>query len=63
MVIGGVFVDEVRRHGADLFACFERVFEKLMHKPPPGEVESLLPATWIKTRPAAPLLTLEAGIA
>jgi hypothetical protein len=25
----------------------------LMHSPPPEELEALLPANWIKTRPAA----------
>lgn len=28
------FVEQVRRHGADPFAYFEWVFEKLMHHPP-----------------------------
>jgi hypothetical protein len=47
------FVEQVRRHGADPFAYFEWVFEKLMHNPPSGQLEELLPAHWIKTRPAA----------
>jgi hypothetical protein len=29
------------------------VFEKLMHQPSSEELEALLPANWIKTRPAA----------
>ena len=47
------FVEQVRRHGADPFAYFEWVFEKLMHNPPTEDHEALLPAAWIKTRPAA----------
>jgi hypothetical protein len=47
------FVEQVRRHGADPFAYFEWVFEKLMHSPSPEELEALLPANWIQTRPAA----------
>lgn len=47
------FVEQVRRHGADPFAYFEWVFEKLMHNPPAEEHEALLPVNWIKTRPAA----------
>lgn len=47
------FVEQVRRHGADPFAYFEWVFEKLMHDPPAEEHEALLPVNWIKTRPAA----------
>jgi transposase len=57
------FVEQIRRHGADPFAYFEWVFEKLMHKPPPEELASLLPAAWIKTRPSAPRLIPEAAIA
>ena len=37
------FVEQVRRHGADPFAYFEWVFEKLMHDPPAEEHEALLP--------------------
>jgi IS66 C-terminal element len=47
------FVEQVRRHGADPFAYFEWVFEKLMHHPAPEELQALLPANWINTRPAA----------
>jgi transposase len=56
------FVEQVRRHGADPFAYFEWVFEKLMHNPSPEELEALLPANWIKTRPAASL-TIESRVA
>ena len=44
------FVEQVRRHGADPFAYFEWVFEKLMYNPSPEELEALLPVNWIKTR-------------
>jgi hypothetical protein len=47
------FVEQVRRHGADLFAYFGWVFEKLMHNPPPEPLGALFPAEWIKTQPAA----------
>ena len=52
------FVEQVRRHGADPFAYFEWVFEKLMHIPAPEELSAedlaaLLPVNWVKTRPAA----------
>lgn len=47
------FVEQVRRHGADPFAYFEWVFEKLMHNPGSEQLEELLPVNWIKTRPAA----------
>ena len=47
------FVEQVRRHGADPFAYFEWVLEKLMQDPAPKELQALLPATWIKPRPAA----------
>ena len=47
------FVEQVRRHGKDLFAYFEWVFEKLMHNPGPEELEALLPAHWIKTQQGA----------
>lgn len=56
------FVEQVRRHGADLFAYFEWVFEKLMHNPPAGHLEDLLPVNWIKTRPAA-CQTIESQVA
>jgi hypothetical protein len=56
------FVEQVRRHGTDPFAYFEWVFEKLMHNPPSGQLEELLPAHWIKTRPAASQ-TIESRIA
>ena len=46
------FVEQVRRHGADPFAYFEWIFEKLMQHPAPEELEALLPVKWIKTRPA-----------
>jgi|GEM_PF-5259245 len=44
------FVEQVRRDGAGPFAYFEWVFEKLMHRPSPEELEDLLPANWIKTQ-------------
>ncbi len=47
------FVGQVRRHGADPFAYFEWVFEKLMQNPPAEQLETLLPVNWLKTRPAA----------
>lgn len=47
------FVEQIRRHGADPFAYFEWVFEKLMHNPAPEEHESLLPVNWLKTRESA----------
>lgn len=47
------FVKQVRRHGADPFAYLECVFEKLMYNPSYGQLEELLPANWIKNRPAA----------
>lgn len=56
------FVEQIRRHGSDPFAYFEWVFEKLMHHPAPEELEALLPANWIKTRPAA-CQTIESRVA
>jgi len=47
------FVEQVRRHGADPFAYFEWVFEKLMHHPPTEELETLLPTHWINARATA----------
>jgi hypothetical protein len=47
------FVEQIRRHGADPFAYFEWVFEKLMHNPPEDQLQDLLPANWLATRPAA----------
>ena len=47
------FVEQIRHHQADPFAYFEWVFEKLIHNPTTEELEALLPANWIKTRPAA----------
>jgi hypothetical protein len=38
------FVEQVRRHGANAFAYFEWVFQKLMHHPAPEELQALLPA-------------------
>jgi hypothetical protein len=38
--------------GADPFAYFEWVFEKLMHNPPAEELESLLPAHWLRAQAA-----------
>ncbi len=52
------FVEQIRRHGADPFAWFEWVFEKLIHNPP----ADLLPANWLKSRPAASQ-TIESRIA
>lgn len=56
------FVEQIRRHGADPFAWFEWVFEKLMHNPPADQLEDLLPANWIKSRPAASQ-TIESRVA
>jgi transposase len=56
------FVEQVRRHGADPFGYFEWVFEKLMHNPPEEQLEELLPASWLTTRPAA-CQTIESRIA
>jgi transposase len=56
------FVEQVRRHGADPFAYFEWVFEKLMRHPSPEQLEALLPTNWIKTRPAA-CQTIESRVA
>ncbi len=36
------FVEQVRRYGADRFAYFEWLFEKLMHHPPYEELENLV---------------------
>lgn len=47
------FVEQIRRHGADPFAYFEWVFEKLMHNPRADQLKELLPVNWLKTRPAA----------
>ena len=46
------FVEQIRVHGADPFAYFEWVFEKLMHNPPAEELESLLPAHWLRAQAA-----------
>ena len=43
---------EIRVHGAEPFAYFEWVFEILMHNPPAEELESLLPAHWLRARTA-----------
>lgn len=56
------FVEQVRRHGADPFGYFEWVFEKLMHNPPEEQLEELLPASWLTTRPAA-CQTIESRVA
>ena len=56
------FVEQVRRHGADPFGYFEWVFEKLMHHPPEEQLEDLLPANWLATRPAA-CQTIESRVA
>jgi len=56
------FVEQVRRHGADPFAYFEWVFEKLMHNPPAEQLENLLPVNWIESRPAA-RQTIESRVA
>jgi transposase len=56
------FVEQVRRHGADRFAYFEWVIEKLMHNPPAGDHKALLPVNWIKARPAA-CQTIESRVA
>ena len=47
------FLAPIRRHGADPFAYFEWVFEKLMHNPRADQLKELLPVNWLKTRPAA----------
>ena len=46
------FVEQIRRHGADPFAYFEWVFEKLMHNPAAETLESLLPIHSINARAA-----------
>jgi transposase len=56
------FVEQIRRHGADPFAWFEWVFEKLMHNPPDEQLKELLPSNWLKTRPAASQ-TIESRVA
>jgi hypothetical protein len=56
------FVEQIRRHGADPFAYFEWVFEKLMHSPALEELEAMLPPNWIKARPAASQ-TIESRVA
>lgn len=56
------FVEQVRRHGADPFGYFEWVFEKLMHHLPEEQLEDLLPANWLATRPAA-CQTIESRVA
>ena len=56
------FLRKIDRHGADPFAYFEWVFEKLMHNPSSEQHEELLPAHWTKTRPAASQ-TIESRIA
>ena len=56
------FVEQIRRDGADPFGYFEWVFEKLMHNPPEEQLEDLLPANWLKTRPAA-RQTIESRVA
>lgn len=42
------FVEQVRSHGADPYAYFEWVFEKLMHQPSPSpeQLDQLLPSAW-----------------
>ncbi|MFZ9937417.1 MAG: hypothetical protein ACO3JG_10230 [Luteolibacter sp.] len=40
---------------------FEWVFEKLMHNPPEEQLEDLLPANWLKTRPPPPARPSRAG--
>jgi hypothetical protein len=44
------FVEQVRSHGADPYAYFEWVFEKLMHEPSPSaeQVDHLLPTAWLQ---------------
>ena len=44
------FVEKIRMYGADPFAYFEWVFEKLMHNPTAEELESLLPVHWLRAR-------------
>jgi transposase len=56
------FVEQIRRHGADPFGYFEWVFEKLMHNPPEDQLDDLLPANWLATRPAASQ-TIESQVA
>lgn len=41
------FVEQIRGHGLDPFAYLEWVFEKLMHDPPEGQYEELLPQAWV----------------
>lgn len=47
------FVEQLRRHGADPFAWFEWVFDRLMRDPAPEDLEALLPSNWLKARTAA----------
>jgi len=44
------FVEQVRSRGADPYAYFEWVFEKLMHQPTPSAepLVELLPTTWLQ---------------
>jgi transposase len=44
------FVEQVRSRGADPYAYFEWVFEKLMHQPSPSaeQLDQLLPTAWLQ---------------
>jgi hypothetical protein len=44
------FVEQVRSRGADPYAYFEWVFEKLMHQPSPSaeQIDQLLPTAWLQ---------------
>jgi len=44
------FVEQVRSRGADPYAYFEWVFEKLMHQPTPSadQLDQLLPSAWLQ---------------
>lgn len=44
------FVEQVRSRGANPYAYFEWVFEKLMHKPSPSaeQLDQLLPTAWLQ---------------
>jgi hypothetical protein len=44
------FVEQVRSRGADPYAYFEWVFEKLMHQPTPttAQLDALLPTAWLQ---------------
>ena len=46
------FVEQVRSQGADPYAYFEWVFEKLMHQKSQSaeQIDELLPTAWLQAR-------------